>query len=121
MNWVYSQKNGTLRHGDKVIATGYSGAPECKNDGDSQHVHNKGPIPRGLYLIGDPHDSPLRGPHVLPLTPDPANHMFGRDAFLIHGDSVADPGTASEGCIILNRPTRDLLAQSEDKELEVTE
>jgi hypothetical protein len=33
--------------------------------------------------------------------------MCGRDNFLIHGDSIAAPGTASHGCIILNRLARE--------------
>jgi len=34
------------------------------------------------------------------LKPDPSNEMYGRDAFLIHGDNSTESG--SQGCIILN-------------------
>jgi len=44
---------------------------------------------------------------------------FGRDGFLIHGDSVRHPGDASEGCIILPRRFRERIWTSEDTDLEV--
>lgn len=40
------------------------------------------------------------------LTPIPSNKMFRRNAFLIHGDSITAPGTASAGCIIFNSGPR---------------
>ena len=60
-------------------------------------------------------------PFSLRLTPDPANDMCGRDGFLIHGDSIAHPGTASQGCIILNRLQREHIAASPVKLLRVVE
>ena len=39
-------------------------------------------------------------PVAMPLIPDPANQMHGRSGFFIHADSIADPGSASEGCIV---------------------
>jgi len=45
--------------------------------------------------------------------------MCGRSAFLIHGDSIAAPGTASHGCIILARPDRERIAESGVKQLVV--
>lgn len=53
--------------------------------------------------------------------PDPANDMCGRGGFLIHGDSTADPGTASQGCIILNRSQREQIAANPVKLLRVVE
>src|ERR1035438_5538324 len=38
---------------------------------------------------------------VQALTPESGTNTFGREGFLIHGDSVQNPGTASHGCIIL--------------------
>jgi hypothetical protein len=32
--------------------------------------------------------------------------MFGRGLFLVHGDSIANPGEASEGCIIMPHGVR---------------
>ena len=100
---------------------GYSGHGECKNEPAQQHVHNEGPIPRGRYQIGTPVNTDTHGPFVLPLAPDMNNTMHGRSGFLIHGDSKANPGTASQGCIILARSVRERIAESLDNELEVTE
>jgi hypothetical protein len=98
---------------------GYSGAGEGKNAPAMQSVHNVGPIPVGLYDIGDPVNTPRHGPFVLPLTPHAENEMFGRSEFLIHGDSIEHPGTASEGCIILNRIVRNTIHDSGDNLLRV--
>src|SRR4051812_28785217 len=90
-----------VRPDGTVLGSGYSGAGTSKNRPEDQDQHNRGPIPQGLYLIGDPVNTVTHGPFVLPLTPDPGNEMFGRAGFLIHGDSVVHPGMASEGCVIL--------------------
>jgi hypothetical protein len=116
--WTYSQGTGKLFDpAGKHVATGYSGKGKGKNNCDMQHVKNVGPIPRGLYTIGQAYNSQKVGPFALPLTPDPSNEMFGRSAFLVHGDNKT--GTASEGCIILGRMTRDALNYSTDRVLKV--
>ena len=104
-----------------LLGTGYSGAGDGKNNPATQSMKNVGPIPVGLYRIGSPVDTVTHGPHVLPLTPNPQNSMFGRDGFLIHGDSVVAPGTASEGCIILSRAVRDAISASRDRDLQVVD
>jgi hypothetical protein len=119
VTWTYEQSNGNLLHDDVSVATGYSGAGACKNDPDAQDRHNEGPIPRGRYTIGEPYDTKTHGPYVLRLTPDDSNDMCGRAGFLIHGDSVAHPGTASQGCIILPRAIREQIWNSGDLDLEV--
>ena len=53
------------------------------------------------------------------LTPYVENQMCGRDGFMIHGDSSAHPGAASDGCIVLNLPYRKIIAASKDKILVV--
>lgn len=121
MKWVYEQRSGLMRHEDERFLGGYSGCKEGKNCPEMQAVHNLGPIPKGIYRIGDPYDTETHGPFVLPLTPDVANVMWGRTGFLIHGDSTRDPGTASEGCIIQPRAVRELIHQSGDRLLEVIE
>ena len=98
---------------------GYAGAADGKNNPEMQSVHNVGPLPVGLYDIGEPRNTPKHGPFVLPLTPHPENEMYGRSEFLIHGDSIAAPGTASEGCIIMNRIVRNHIAESGDTVLRV--
>jgi Protein of unknown function (DUF2778) len=103
----------------KVLGVGYSGKDWGKNQPATQSVQFVGPIPEGLYLIGLPRDTVTHGDFVLPLTPDPANRMFGRSKFLVHGDSIPNPGTASEGCIILPIIARRQIANSDDNLLQV--
>lgn len=117
--WSYKISSGEISR-DSFSAVGYSGQPECKNDPTKCGIHNKGPIPQGRYTIGQPIDTKTHGPFVLPLTPAAANEMYGRSGFLIHGDSVVHPGTASEGCIIMPRNVREEIHESGDNQLEVT-
>jgi len=119
--WTYEQSTGRLSRDGIFVATGYSGLDEAKNNPAMQEVVDKGPLPRGLYAIGRPVDTPTHGPLVLPLTPDPGNTMFGRSAFLIHGDSIQHPGRASNGCIVLQHPVREQIAESGDSGLTVVE
>lgn len=117
--WIYHQVNGDMFKDLQWVARGYSGFGEGKNDPEKQTIHDVGPIPRGNYSIGPPHDTADHGPHVLRLTPVAGTEMFGRDGFLIHGDSIAHPGTASHGCIILGPDTRHRISGSGDNELQV--
>jgi len=103
-----------------VIGIGYSGAALGKNNPQMQDVRDVGPIPVGDYTMGTPFDSPDHGPFCIPLIPDPGTQLYGRDAFLIHGDSVHKPGTASRGCIIMSRDVRNTMWQSGDHRLRVT-
>jgi hypothetical protein len=88
---------------------------------------NYGPLPTGSYTIGPAEDSVKLGPVAMPLVPDPANQMHGRSGFFIHADSVANPGTASEGCIVpvngvngeAGRVIREQIAADSDRGLEV--
>jgi Protein of unknown function (DUF2778) len=119
MTWIYKQSTGELFHDDELIGAGYSGKGDDKNNPGAQNVHNQGPIPQGLYQIYKPRDTADHGPFVLPLEPHLENTMFGRGGFLIHGDSTKDPGTASEGCVILARNFRTLISESSDNTLQV--
>lgn len=53
------------------------------------------------------------------LTPYSGMDMCGRDGFMIHGNSVAHPTQASDGCIILNMAGRRTINDSTDKILVV--
>lgn len=117
--WTYEQVTGRLLHEGDLVATGYSGAGVGKNNPAMQDVHNVGPIPVGNYAIKAPVDTVTHGPYVLALEPAADNEMFGRSGFLMHGDSVVHPGTASEGCIIQARKTRESVWESGDFNLEV--
>jgi len=118
--WTYRQIDGALLdQNEKILSFGYSGAGAGKNNPEMENVHDVGPIPRGRYRIGKPVDTVTHGPRVLPLTPFPENKMFGRSGFLMHGDSVVNPGTASEGCIVQPRFARERVAESGDDVLVV--
>lgn len=119
MTWIYSQESGKLSWGDTVVATGYSGAGEGKNNPAFEQVPNVGPIPRGTYEISPPFDTETHGPFVMRLLPVGPTYTFGRSGFLMHGDSVHAPGTASEGCVIMPRPIRERVASSQDNQLTV--
>lgn len=120
MSWIYQQSTGNLTHNGNLCDVGYSGAGEGKNNPDMDMVPYVGPIPDGLYDIGPVRIEPgPHGPYVLPLIPDAGTETYGRRGFLIHGDSIHDPGTASEGCVILNRKIREMIVASNDKKLEV--
>lgn len=108
-------KDGVL-----VARNVYSGFGEGKNNPAMESVHDVGPIPEGLWKIsGPPQDTETHGPYVLALYPQKGTETYGRSGFLIHGDSIAAPGTASHGCIICDRRTRSAIWQSADYDLTV--
>ena len=126
MAWIYEQATGKLTHNGLFVSFGYSGLEDGKNNPDMQTHIGLGPIPRGKYTIalivdgeGNAVDYEHKKAPVMRLVPDAANDMFGRDGFLIHGDSISAPGTASHGCIIESHADRELIAYSPDKELSV--
>lgn len=119
MTWTYSQTTGELRRGGVLFGVGYAGQPPHKNDPAAQALRAKGPIPRGDWKITGVYDSKNTGPFTLILEPGPETQVFGRTAFRIHGDSIANPGFASNGCIILARPIRNRIWESKDYDLKV--
>ena len=121
MAWNYSQSTGQLSHDGEMIATGYAGIGAGLNNPNAQGTPFVGPIPQGTYDIGPPRDDGGHmGPFVLPLTPWAVNNMFDRAGFFIHGDTPARNNSASNGCIILDRQWRTMIAQSNDPLLTVT-
>jgi hypothetical protein len=118
MAWKYSQSSGNMASPTGAPAgTGYSGYEQWKNVPAMQIVQALGPIPQGLWIIHAAFDHPHLGPVVMPLEPYPETNTFGRSAFFIHGDSIARPGGASHGCIVMPRATREAIAESEDHDL----
>lgn len=117
--WQWDQSAGELRLDGKLYSKGYSGNGNGKNSPDMQAAVGVGPIPRGKWLIGGPRLSANTGPYTLDLFPEPGTDTEDRTAFRIHGDSIAHPGTASHGCIILPRPVREAIWKSGDHHLEV--
>jgi hypothetical protein len=116
--WIWDQSAGELRRGDRIWR-GYSGAGRGLNNPAMQAAAGIGPIPQGHWTIAGRRDSPNTGPCTLILVPDPGTMTFGRNAFRIHGDSLAHPGTASHGCIILPRAVRDAIWRSGDRAIHV--
>lgn len=117
---VYIQRTGEWFAADgERLGVGYSGKAEYKNDPASEAIRMLGPIPAGEYLISGPRSTVAHGPYVLPLTPDGDNEMYGRGGFLIHGDSIGNPGNASQGCIILPKDVRVRVWESGDRLLRV--
>jgi len=118
--WTYEQSSGKLSKDGILIASCYSGCGEGKNNPSADATPDVGPIPQGQWKIeGPPQDTESHGPYVLHLSPAPDTITFGRSGFLIHGDSVQHPGTASKGCIIADRATRARIWQSGDTNLTV--
>ena len=119
MVWIYQQSTGRLTRDGELIGIGYAGFGEGQNNPAMQHVRDTGPLPRGVWRILPPQD-PVRtlGPLALPLEPV-EGEMFGRDDFLIHGDSTARNRTASTGCIVLSMEVRQKIVESGDDLLTV--
>ena len=101
----------------------YSGAPGAVNDPSQQNVPNVGPIPRGDYNIETGVGNRGTGPQSLPLTPTSKNKQFPstRDpgSFLIHGDNSQGNQSASQGCIICTRSTRNTINNAGGGSLQV--
>jgi hypothetical protein len=100
--WVWHQRDGVMTCNGAAYARGYAGRGKGKNNPDMQNVSKTGPLPQGMYRMAGVKDDPKTGPFTIVLEPLAGNEMFGRSAFRIHGDSVRDPGNASEGCICIS-------------------
>lgn len=110
MTWIWKQASGELWRGGKLIATGYSGAPGHKNKTESEAIRSAGPIPRGrwqmFYVYAAGHKL---GQCAIALRPV-GHAALGRSDFMIHADSIRNPGAASKGCVILPLEVRRTLA-----------
>lgn len=116
--WVYDVRKAILYKDGQKIDSGYSGYGKYKDNPKYEHIKNKGPIPRGRYIIGKAFTSSKTGPYVLPLKPY-GDNALGRNSFQIHGDRISSPGTASTGCIILKPQIRKKIGSSKDTMLKV--
>jgi len=122
--WTYIQQTGELIDPSAtIIAKGYAGGncgkdPVGVNNPDMAHVKCVGPLPTGIYTFGEPVLQSHLGPFAIPLIPDPANNMHGRSGFFMHGDTNPS-GKASEGCVIMPRAIRELVAHSTAHQLRV--
>lgn len=134
MGWRFAISTGELSLDGKIVATGYAGGGSGKNNPECCGAQmgtlgrgNFGPLPVGKYTIGPPYNDEHRGQYTMQLIPAAENQMHGRSGFLIHADSIREPGTASEGCIVpvsgvdgeTGFAIRAMIAASPDRELEV--
>jgi len=119
--YTYYQSTGVLDRDGVPVLTGYAGRGDGLNNPAMQDQLNLGPLPEGLYTMTDLLDCPeTTGLATIILDPDPANQMFGRSDFRIHGDNAAANHTASDGCIIAGHaPDRIAIWDSGDHVLEV--
>lgn len=120
--WTYFQSSGILLKPDgDMQATGYSGHGVGVDNPTDQNIPDVGPIPQGLYLIGQEFTHPQCGPISMRLDPMDGTNTFGRSGFLMHGDTISLDHTASHGCIIMDRITRTVVSISSDRVLSVKE
>jgi hypothetical protein len=118
VSWTWKITSGTLLNQNNIpVGHGYAGHGEGLNNSNFCNVPDVGPLPTGKYTIGPHQDNPHVGLFAMRLTPDPANQMFGRAGFFIHGDNPEMNHTASDGCIILAHPIRQDIANSADDDL----
>lgn len=111
MKWVWHQRSGTMTRDGQPFASGYAGRGVGKNNPDMQAVKGVGPLPAGSYRMTAMRYSAHTGPGTIVLEPLATNEMHGRGDFRIHGDSKSHPGEASDGCIIIDRHSRDMMFQ----------
>lgn len=120
MSWTYKITSGAVVNPDSVqTGFGYAGHGEGLNNPAMVSTPDVGPLPSGKYKISPAHDDPHVGKFAMRLTPDPANEMYGRAGFFIHGDNPKLNHSASDGCIILVLAIRKTIATSNDDELNV--
>lgn len=116
--WTFNSANGNLSFNGELVGAGYSGVREGLNNPAMNNVPDVGPIPSGMWVIGEFFNDPGgKGPIVARLTPEPETVTHGRSSFMIHGDNSEANHTASEGCIILQRPYREQIMNSGDSSL----
>lgn len=96
---------------DALVGVGWAGHLDGKNNPTMQNVEDVGPLPVGIYTISDPINSAKLGPLAFSLVPEADNQMFGRAGFFIHGASISCAEMSSDGCIIMPRPTREMLSK----------
>lgn len=108
----YAQSSGTLSlcNGDFAcpFAAGYAGRAIGRDNPDMDHVKNIGPLPRGVYSMRVVEHPRFAAPAIQLVQTDGEGH--GRSGFFIHGDNAKADYSASSGCIVLDKPTRLVVA-----------
>ena len=100
---TYSQSTGIVAGPDgATVASGWAGNGHGKNNPTEQATRCVGPLPQGLYVVGEWTEHPRLGRMVAPLTMIEGD-AFGRSEFWIHGPSTKAEryGQESLGCIVI--------------------
>ena len=119
---IYDQSTGVLTLSDGTTSKGWAGNNEIgqdMNNPDDQYIKDHGPVVQGFYTVQGPFNDPHLGPVSFKLIPDATNDMEGRGGFCIHGAEFAHPELSSDGCIILQRPARQAIADHHELRLQV--
>lgn len=132
LEFYYDQRTGGFyladrQNGAAIIDVGYSGKGVGLNDPSLEDRIGEGPVPRGVWLLGPViRQHPKFGAFCIPLTYHATPEgkptkvaPHGRSGFLIHGDNYLGDNSASRGCIVLNRATREFIANSGIRRLTV--
>lgn len=78
-HWTWDQSAGLMLDPDgKRFAGGYSGKRSGLNNPAKQRERACGPIPQGMWRIGELRRSKRTGPNIMDLTPLPGTQTFGR-------------------------------------------
>lgn len=117
MSWTWDQSAGIMT-GHNDTYHGYSGLDAGKNNPALQDAKGIGPLPRGTYRMTGIGNSPNTGPNTITLV-QTSGDTCGRGDFRIHGDSLAHPGAASHGCVVLPPAARIAIWNSGDHDLTV--
>ena len=123
MNLNYAQSTGKLTLDDgTLVAVGWAGRGPGKNNPALQAVKSTGPLPQGVYTVGEWHDHPRLGLMVARLI-QTEGETFGRDEFFIHGASrnLDKFGQESKGCIVLTHTEREEVKDLNPMTITVTE
>jgi len=132
MPWKFERAAGKIiAPQGHVTGMAYAGHGAARNNPAKEGEHGAmtngkitagGPLPAGTYTLTELVLMHLKtGPYSIRLKPDDATraHILSlkRDpnSFLVHGNNAAND--ASEGCVITNRATREIMWQSQDHQL----
>jgi hypothetical protein len=107
----FSQSSGEIKNEDgTIVAMGWAGHGQAKLNPFMENERSLGPLPKGLYRVGEWQDHPRLGPMCAPLE-QIEGETFGRDDFWIHGPSRNPEkyGQESNGCIVIPRAQREVI------------
>ena len=122
----YVQRTGVITdEGGHVVAIGWAGHDEGRNNPDMQDHMSLGPLPVGKYKFGPwgdhetVEDYPAHlGPMISSLI-QVEGETFGRSGFFMHGPGGVNPLQSSRGCIEVYRPERNKIHTLDPEFLEV--